>query len=418
MPKEAEGTYYTIAFPVPDGVERVTVSYAYKRMSGRFGRPADMVNIVDLGLMGAAGRFLGWSGSARDSVFVGPYAATNGYLMTDIQPGEWRIVVGAYKIQDEGLSVRYDITYTPRQARWLFGDLHMHSDASDGQHDIGTLARMARREELDFIAVSNHNNYSENLHLPVLPGLTLIPAVEWTHYRGHMNFFGVAAPFDNSFVANSEPEMCALVADAKKKGALVSVNHPKCTLCPYLWDSDDFDLVEVWNGPMRPVNLKGIAWWEGMLQSGRKIPLVGGSDFHRSRRPVRFARPVTAVCASSPSVDDILRAIRDGHSYVTASVKGVRLDLRCGEAMMGDTVSAQKPQALSVSARRMRPGTVLRLITSEGEAARWRPRKGTVSETVPVDPAWHYAYLVASRRLPGVDYVRAISNPIYFTRER
>ncbi len=420
IPKTAEGTYTAIPFVVPDGAfERITVSYRYNRFSGKIGSPAKMVNIVDLGLMDAAGRFLGWSGSARNTIFVGPYSSTSGYLMTPVTPGEWQILVGAYKIPKDGLSVQYEITFTPLQPRWFVGDLHMHSTASDGKHDIFTLATMAKKEGLDFIAVSNHNNYSENLNLPVVAGLTFIPAVEWTHYRGHMNFYGVPNPFDNSFVANSEQEMLALIANARKKGALVSVNHPKCNLCPYLWLSENsFDLVEVWNGPMRKVNINGIAWWHKMLQNGRKIPLVGGSDFHRSRHIVRFAHPVNHVYASSPVATDILKALSQGRNYLSASVKGVQLDLHCGEHMMGDTIHKQDGQTLKIAARRLRPGMRVKLVTQDGVAAEWRHfQNGTLEVEVSVSASWRFAYLLVYRSLFGIEYVRAISNPIYFDQE-
>jgi histidinol phosphatase-like PHP family hydrolase len=416
IPKEAEGTYYTVDFPVPSGLERVTVSYSYKRLSGKMGRLAKIVNIVDLGLMDCGGQFLGWSGSAKSMVFVGPYASTNGYLMTGIESGEWSIIVGAYKIPDGGLEVRYEIEYTRKGTRWLTGDTHMHSNASDGQHGVATLAEKARCAGLDFIAVSNHNNYAENLNLPVVPGLTLVPAVEWTHYRGHMNFFGVAAPFENSFVANSEEEMLALVAEARAKGAVISVNHPKCTLCPYLWQSEDaFDLVEVWNGPMRKVNTDAIAWWHDMLVRGRRIPLVGGSDYHRDRHPVRFAHPVTRVYARSPKAKDILDAIARGNSYVMASTGGVMLDIRCENAMMGDAVDWREGMKLSIYAEGLRAGINLKLITSEGVAGQWGHLRRDKFETeVTAAQGWRFAYLVAARNLFGWEYVRAITNPIYF----
>ncbi|PKM70774.1 MAG: hypothetical protein CVU93_00360, partial [Firmicutes bacterium HGW-Firmicutes-18] len=333
IPKKAEGTYYTIPFQVPDeNIDRITVTYRYNRISDKLNFKPSRVNIVDLGLMDADKRFLGWSGSARRSVFVGPHSATSGYLMTDIKPGEWHILVGAYHIPENGLKVHYEITFIPSQPRWLVGDLHLHSTASDGKHDIYTLAKIALRKRLDFIAISNHNNFSENFNLPKVPGLTFIPAVEWTHYRGHMNLFGIAAPFENSFVANNEPEMLSLIAQAKEKGALVSVNHPKENSCAYLWqDEECFDLVEVWNGPMRKANIDGIAWWHNLLKTGRKIPLVGGSDFHRSGHIVRFARPVNHVYASSLAAADILKAISQGRNYLSTSVNGVQLELRCGE---------------------------------------------------------------------------------------
>lgn len=378
-----------------------------------------MVNVVDLGLMDGSGRFLGWSGSARSSVCVGRHSSTSGYLMTDIEPGAWSIIVGAYKIPDRGLDVRYEIEYTPNAARWFTGDLHMHSDASDGQHNIAILAKKAKDKGLDFIAVADHNNYAENLHPLVVPGLTLLPAVEWTHYLGHMNFFGVDAPFDRSFIANSEDEMLELVSHARAKGALVSVNHPKCGLCPYLWESESsFDLIEVWNGPMRGANIDAIAWWRGLLQSGRKVPLVGGSDYHRDFRPVRFARPVTRVFAQSQSIGGLLEAISLGHCYVSSSANGVGLDLRCGDAMMGDAVTMRDGLELSISASRLRPGLFLRLETSDGSAAEWKSIKnGNLPATVPVTQSWRFAYLVVVRQFFAREVIRAISNPIYFERQ-
>jgi hypothetical protein len=406
--KKDEGRYYPLDFEVPGGIERLSVTYHYLKKS-------DVC--VDLGLMDADGKFLGWSGSARDTVFVSPGASTKGYLMTQIGEGTWRILVGAYKIPKKGLTVRYEITLSPKHPRWLTGDLHMHSDASDGQHDIPTLIGKAKKLGLDFIAISNHNNYAENLNLPNIENLSLIPAVEWTHYRGHMNFFGVQSPFENTFVANSEQDMLSLVSNARSKGALISVNHPKCDICPYLWDSEDcFDLVEVWNGPMRKVNLNGIAWWHKMLMAGKKKPLVGGSDYHRDNQPVRFAQPVTRVLAQSASPGDILEAIAQGHSYVTASVRGVQLDLHCGKSVMGDTVKWNQDSSISISSSGGYSGLRLQLITSEGIAREWKyPKNGKIEEIIPPQSSWRFAYLVASVQILRTQSVRAISNPIYFT---
>ncbi|MDD2263251.1 MAG: CehA/McbA family metallohydrolase [Clostridia bacterium] len=416
IPKTKEGTYYTIDFPMPHGMEIVTVAYSYKRFRGKSLRLSKMVNIVDIGLIDADNRFIGWSGSAKSSVFTGQYTATQGYAMVPLKPGVWKIIVGAYKIPDEGLDVSYEISYKKSEARWFAGDLHMHSNASDGKHDIFTLTQMASKKKLDFIAVSNHNNYSENMHLPVIPGLTLIPAVEWTHYLGHMNFFGVKAPFINSFIANNEEEMRNLVSDAKSLGAKISVNHPKCNICPYLWKSDDvFDIIEVWNGPMRKVNMDAIKWWHEMLLSGKKIPIIGGSDFHKKHHIVRMANPVTSVYADSPSKEDILNAISNGHSYITSSVKGVSLKLSYNEAMMGDTAKYQSEQKISVSADNLKAGISVRLVSNHGTISEWKHfKKGKLKAEIHIPEKCSFVYLIAQRNILGQVFCRAISNPIYF----
>jgi hypothetical protein len=389
------------------------------RFAGRFYKPHKMVNVADLGLMDADGRFIGWSGSARSSVFVGPYASTQGYSMVPLKPGMWKIIIGAYRIPDEGLDVHYEISYTEAKARWFAGDLHIHSSASDGEHDIFSLTQMAIKKRLDFIAVSNHNNFSENMHLPVIPGLTLIPAVEWTHYLGHMNFFGVESPFNNSFIANNEEEMLGLVSNAKKMGALISVNHPKCNLCPYLWKSTDcFDMVEVWNGPMRKVNMDAIKWWHEMLVSGRRIPLVGGSDFHKSRHVVRMGNPVTFVYSNSPSKEDILSTIRRGNSYVTSSVRGIHLQLFYGKSMMGDTAKYKPGQTLTVMADNAKPGMRLQLISDEGVIAQWKSfKKGNLKVEIDISENCKFIYLMAESDFAGKKFCHAITNPIYFIRQ-
>lgn len=404
--KSREGSYYSVPFTVPGGVRSLTVRYDYPAQG----------NTIDLGLEDGRGQFLGWSGSSRKEITVGEFEATPGYLMEPVLPGTWHILVGAYHVSDGGVPVRYEVSFGEEKPSWLFGDLHVHSDASDGQHDIPTLAAMAKKRGLDFLAVTNHNNYSENFCLPKVPGLTLIPGTEWTHYRGHMNFLGIPKPFDGSFIANDLQQMRAVTGQARERGALVSVNHPKCSFCPYLWeDEDSFQMVEVWNGPMRPTNRRGIAWWTQLLRQGRKLPAVGGSDFHRDRGPVRLGNPVTAVYSDSPRPEDILSALAKGRNYVTSGVNGVRLDLRCGEEMFGSVVAdGENAHTLTVSASAMPLGAVLRVVGSAGVLGSIRAKNGTARDTLTVSNTT-FAYLLAGYPLRGGDlWPLAVSSPIYF----
>ena len=56
-----------------------------------------------------------------------------------------------------------------------------------------------------------------------------------------------------------------------------------CSLCPWLFEFEGiiYDAVEVWNGPMRKDNLKAVKWWDDQLKQGRRLPAIGGSDYHR-----------------------------------------------------------------------------------------------------------------------------------------
>ncbi len=408
VPKSSEGSYYTVDFAVPAGVDSLHISYDYERTS-----PNQERNIVDIGLLDQDGAFLGWSGSSRREIFVGSVESTNGYLTRDIHEGTWQIIVGAYHIQEGGLHVRYEITFYGKQSQWFVGDLHMHSDASDGQHEVYELTRKARTLGLDYIAVTNHNNTAENFHLPKVPGLTLIPAVEWTHYKGHMNFFGVQNPFENSFLANTEEEMLTLLGAAIAKGALISVNHPKDEGVPWLWGRDDcFDMVEVWNSVMRPANLNAIAWWHSLLLQGRRIPLVAGSDYHKDFHVSRFAHPVTWIYAESRSPEDLVQALRAGHSFAAAKAQGIRLELRADEAMMGDEVPWHEGLKLRYEVVGGGFGQRNYLVTQDEEIL-----LPAAAGELAVLPSWQFAYLKVTRRIGKLNLVRAISNPLYFRVE-
>ena len=401
--KENEGKYYTLEFDVPEGAERLSVSYSCLKRGK---------NIVDLGLLDAGGRFLGWSGSARRTVYVGGNQSTIGYLKTPVTPGRWSILVGAYKIAAQGVEVEYKITFEKAKNRLYFGDLHVHSTASDGKYDKYALAKLAKKRGLDFIAVADHNNFAENFSLPEVPGLTFIPAVEWTHYRGHVNMYGAVNPFDNSFIANSDEEAERVAARAKELGALICANHPKCNLCPYLFGENLFDMAEVWNGPMRPVNIRAVDWWTGLLRKGRRIPIAGGSDFHKKRLLIRMGNPVTAVAADSPRAEDILSAVAAGHAFVTSSTKGPRLALKYKDAGMGDTAKYEPGRMIEISASLLR-GAALVLVDQDGEKKLTGYISGEIKLSAPIAGA-EFAYVKAVGRLFKGKYVKAVTNPVYF----
>ena len=408
IPKEKEGSYYALPFTVPPGVQTLTVAYEYPSKGRGVMKDLKPSNTVDLGLCNEKGEFLGWSGSAHKSIYVSAQRSSPGYLTRPVNPGEWRILIGAYHIEEGGVDVTYTVSFTPPGLRRYLGDLHMHSTASDGVFSPWELGDRAKKAGLDFIAVADHNNYAENLRLPSVPGVTFIPAVEWTHYKGHMNFFGVPDPFGDSFIANSEDEMRGVIAHARAKGAVISVNHPKCPFCPYLWQDDAaFDMMEIWNGPFTPRNAKAVAWWTELLRRGRRIPIVGGSDFHKPG-VIRLGSPATAVYADSPAAEDLLAAIRAGHAYVTDSAKGPALELGYGKAFMGDEAVYDPgiPVTVKTDAKRVT------FVTDKGETA--LSAAGGEARFIAKDARFVYAKIEAAL-LPG--RLLAISNPVYFKEE-
>ena len=70
--------------------------------------------VMDLGCMGAAG-FRGWSGGARRSFVICPYAATPGYLPGELEPGTWQVMIGLHRVPPGGAEYRMtvEVSSTP-----------------------------------------------------------------------------------------------------------------------------------------------------------------------------------------------------------------------------------------------------------------------------------------------------------------
>lgn len=419
------GTYFTVPFTMPDDIETFTLRYRYNRHNEEENRAGNSLfvsreeeNIIDLGLIGPDGTQVGASGSNKNEIEISETAATPGYRPVPLTPGVWQILVGAYKIAPEGVTVYYELTFTEKTMRLLKGDLHTHTVASDGVLTAEELARHALRHGLDFLAVTDHNQFASSESLPRIPGITLIPGVEWTHYQGHANFTGVDRPYDSPFAANTPEDMRARFEMARSRGALITINHPFEECCRFLLDFNTlpFDCLEIWNGPMRESNLRAVGLWQSMLAAGQKIPAVGGSDYHRDSLFQMLGGPTTCVFAMSSGPSDILSALKAGHAYISFAPDGPELSLSSGEAIMGDTVRWSQEQAVRIEAAGLKAGDIIRVVTPNGSDPVFEsPGDGRYEGTYRVDGPGFARVEILRSFLPGIPMLPAlISNPIYF----
>jgi hypothetical protein len=418
--------YLTVPFDMPAEVETLTLTYQYDRHQGgatsfEHGSftPRQEINIIDLGLIAPDGTQVGASGSDKSEITISGTWATPGYRPHALPPGKWHILLGAYKVAPQGVLVTYALSFTLKQRRLFKGDLHAHTLASDGVLTSAELGGRAKRHGLDFMALTDHNQMVSAEALPQIPGLTLIPGIEWTHYQGHANFLGVDKPYDPPFMANSPEEIRARFDSARERGALITINHPLDEGCPFTLDMNalPFDCLEVWNGPMRESNLRAVGLWQSLLAAGKKIPIVGGSDYHRDTPFIFPGGPTTCVYAMSASVSDLLAALRAGHAYITFAPDGPWLECSAGAASLGDTVEWVAAREMHIRAGGLLAGDVLRVVSgSDSTILLQAPSAGEVAAAYAM-PAPGFARVEILRAfLPGLPLLPAlISNPIYFS---
>jgi len=423
--KEQEGTYFTQPFHLPEGVESFTLTYRYPRSTGeKTGLTGGVftnrqnVNTIDLGLIAPDGTQVGASGSDKNEVTISAALATPGYQPHEPVAGEWQILVGAYKVAPDGVQVEYEITFVLEKVRLLKGDLHAHTLASDGVHTAEELGWKAQRHGLDFVAITDHNQMVTPVALPRMDGMTFIPGIEWTHYMCHANFLGCGKPYDAPFAANSLEETLERFQSARKRGALVVINHPFEEVAKLSYDINSlpFDCLEVWNGPMRESNIKALGLWHSMLSSGKKVPITGGSDYHRDTPFIFLGGPTTCVYARSRSVKGILDALRQGHAYITFAPNGPSLDLTAGDAMLGDSVRWTEVKEIQVAVHGLLAGDAVKVVTaSGGDVLLQAPADGSFEGTYSMQQPGFARVEVYRAFLPGLPMLPAlISNPVYF----
>ncbi|MBB6671342.1 CehA/McbA family metallohydrolase [Cohnella nanjingensis] len=405
--KTEEKTYPEVPFAVEGDVERIEVRYAYERPDGR--------TVIDIGLRSPE-RIVGWSGGARASFFVGLDTATPGYLAGPIPSGQWRVLLGAYRVPDDGCEVEMELTIVREHPRWLKGDLHMHGVHSDGAYEVADAIRSCKDKGLDFVAFTDHNNASQNrATLAADDRLVLIPGVELTSYKGHANLLGRLDALDDFRVLTPDRAAEAL-RRAQESGALVSLNHPFCPDCPWeLGFVVPYDAIEVWNGPWRPLNETAVRWWHEQLVTGRRIVAIGGSDTHAPHPLVAHGMPTTHVRAEAASKAAILDAVRAGRVVLSFAPDETFVDLAIGEAGIGDTRSddGQTETALSVTVTGA-AGDTVRVWSDRGLEREWTvEREGEFVFRVPTDRLFYRAE--AYRYLPEWEreILSCLTNPIY-----
>jgi hypothetical protein len=324
-------------------------------------------------------------------------------------------------VAPSGVNVLYELTFTPKRLRLFKGDLHTHTLASDGVLTAEELARRAQRHGLDFLAITDHNQMVSAEALPQIPGFTLIPGIEWTHYQGHANFLGVDKPYDETFAANTPEEVLARFNSARARGALITINHPFDELCPFQFDMNTlpFDCLEIWNGPMRESNLRAIGLWQTLLMAGKKVPICGGSDYHRDQLFIYPGGPTTYIYAMSASPADILSGLRQGHAYIAFAPNGPTLEMTAGDAIPGDSIPFSRVKEIQIPASGLLAGDVVQVVTARGSTSILKAETaGNMQGTYTMEAAG-FAYIMILRNfIPGVPLLPAlVSNPIYFDAE-
>lgn len=430
-----------ISFPVqvPPGTTQLNIRLAFSPWKVDNINNMLTLSVFDpLGFRGAGHRH----GDVHE-VVLDSADATPGYFAGPIYAGEWRVVVDTHMIYSESCSIRLDVWGTDEAIKgapkewvvgqtrargpgWYRGDLHAHTIHSDARWDVPALLAWARARKLDFCTLSDHNTVSPLAQMDAARSddLLTLGGMELTTFWGHALALGGREWVD--WRTGNGRTMSQIAAHVMERGATFIIGHPKSIGDPYCtgcrWVHADMQpgtarVVEAWNGAWSGEGGKNedalvlIYQW---LNRGYRLALTAGTDNHGSDS-AHYGFNV--VYADELSEQEILRAVRAGHSYLSSGPR-LMLHVASGDqrAMMGDVVNAARGAPIMIQAEwdESADESELSLIVD-----------GTPHESVQVGPNGSHAWqLVAGQanwclltlRAPDRRML-ALTNPIYFVGE-
>lgn len=399
---EGPNTFFFLDFEVPEEIVEIQVVHTHI--------PEVTPNVLDWGVDDPNGS-RGWGGSNEEDVVIGEDYASRCYVPGEIPAGTWRVTVGKARLvegEPAGYSVDVFLRTTPTQepaepqprqpyqdpgvlndeARWYAGDFHVHTRESGDVRftlAIDEALDVAEEQGLDFVMLSEHNTNSgftlyadaQSRH----PDLLIFPGQELTTYKGHAN--GIGALDNVTYTVDTDGYTIEdAIAAFHDQGALFSINHPSiplpdCRGCSWDYEVDPMliDSVEV-----QTAIIRGLNFWEDLVEAGSKATAVGGSDDHRAGKdlgPVDrpIGTPTTMVYAEELSVDAIFEGVRNGRTAVKLlGPDGPMVDTTLSGDRQGNTVFADVATLRAVVAggdgltlQIIKNGEVIQRVPVEGE---------------------------------------------------
>lgn len=226
--------------------------------------------------------------------------------------------------------------------RFFRGNLHCHSNRSDGGWSPADVARVYREAGYDFIVLSDH--FEERFGWPVTDtrpfrtdAFTTILGAELSSadWSDPAAFWVVAAGLPPDFAAPPPGAHAEAIGRAADGGAFVSLVHPglnnlRADVAERLPEFDAVQAVEVYthqSSIYRPDTALAAPFLDALLEDGRRLTAVAADDAHFRDMPDAFGAWVE-VFAVERAPDALLGALKAGTYFSTQgpAITGLTLD--------------------------------------------------------------------------------------------
>ncbi len=228
-----------------------------------------------------------------------------------------------------------DVIYGPERPDWvdkdaLLVDLHTHTTASDGVLTPKQLVHWHISNGYDGMVVSDHNtmlsvNKCKKAAREIDPDFLVIPGVEFTSMRIHLNLIGVKSLMKvPNLLWTRKKTVIKAIKHAHEEGGVVQFNHPdwyphKRYLSKKWYLKHDIDGFEVYNG-FGFIDEQALDFIKDNKDKKIMYPSAG-TDIHD---PATHLRCYTEILTEDKTVEGVIKALKQGNARAHCDVDAER----------------------------------------------------------------------------------------------
>lgn len=248
------------------------------------------------------------------------------------------------------------VIFDQNKLKYYYGIPHCHSSYSTGKGTPLNLYEFAIKCGLDFLFVTDHNNFLTNKTTVKDKTLTKWDATNYFSNKIRKNeddflpivgFECKTVPFGDFNIINPSNFFTGAIKDLRllalwmlnNNQSFIIINHPHKEISKLQYNevfNKIITSIEVYNGNTASKYTKHEKYYYQLLDYGWKLGAVNGQDNHK----INFDQSdnLTAYIANDLSKNSLIDAFRNHRTYSTES-RFLKLHFTIDETFMGDTLS-------------------------------------------------------------------------------